>query len=39
MLKKILLGAILVLQFAVVASVAADLPDPPCPPSVCPNTR
>jgi hypothetical protein len=39
MLKKILLCAILVLQFAVVSGVAADFPNPPCPPSGCPAPK
>ena len=32
MLKKILFCGILAMQFAIVSNVAADFPNPPCPP-------
>jgi hypothetical protein len=39
MLKKILFCAILMVQFAIVAGVAADFPIPPCSPEDCPSTN
>jgi hypothetical protein len=36
-LKKMLFCAILAMQFAVVSNVAADFPEPTCPPSQCPG--
>jgi hypothetical protein len=39
MLKKIMLCAILALQFAVISTAANDWPDPSCPPAGCPAPK